>query len=72
MIYDYAKKNPKVKYDFSKLCIQEIDLSDNQMTHFFKEANFNSKSVFSKNKKAVKLPSVTHLNILNNIHLDSI
>lgn len=67
MIYDHAKKNPKTKYDFSKLNITEIDVSENQMTHFFKEANFNCKSVFQKNKKAQKLSSVTNLNILNNL-----
>jgi hypothetical protein len=49
IIYDHAKKNPKTKYDFSKLNIRELDVSGNQMRHFFNEANFDSRSVFKKN-----------------------
>ena len=44
-IIEFSKQNTTVKYDFHKLNISEIDVSDNKMTHFFDVNNYPTKSV---------------------------
>jgi hypothetical protein len=44
-IIEFSKQNTTVKYDFQKLNLYEIDVSDNKMTHFFDANNYPTKSV---------------------------
>ena len=67
LIMDFAKTNQKTKYDFSKLNIQSLDLSNNKMNEFFGEEK--KANLFSKYKKVKKLLSVQSLNILSNLDL---
>ena len=67
LILDFAKTNQKTKYDFSKLNLQSLDLSNNKMTEFFGEER--KANLFSKYKKVKKLTTVQSLNILSNLEL---
>lgn len=67
LILDFAKTNQKTKYDFSKLNIQSLDLSNNKMTEFFGEER--KVNLFSKYKKVKRLSTIKSLNILSNLDL---
>ena len=70
MIMDFAKSNAQLKYDTSKLNISEIDLSMNQLTHFYDGGNGTKSG--AKFKRPHKLKSVTCLNVLDNLSFASI